>query len=123
MTVPHEPTPSSQWLSLLHSDLPAQDFRLEPWQRSMAESFQQDIMEHRLVHRTAPIHRRRSASDQFTLKATWSLTQQDMEYRYEEQRFIARTPPAIRALVSSLMREYRPWFSLESIEMKLDSDF
>lgn len=123
MTVPHEPTPSSQWLSLLHSDLPAQDFRWEPWQREMAESFQQAITERRLVHRTVPIRRRRSVSVRFTLKATWSLTQQDTEYLYQELSFIARTPLAIRALVSSLMREYRPWFSFVSIETRRDSNF
>lgn len=120
MTDQPEPTPSSRWLSLLHSDLPAQGFRLEPWQRAMAESFQQAITERRLVHRTAPIRRRKYVSVRCTLKLTSSLTLQDMEYLYSELSYIARTPPAIRALVSSLMREYRPWFSFVNIETRVD---
>jgi hypothetical protein len=118
MTGPAESTLSSQWLSQLQNAAHAQDFTLEPWQRVMAESFLQDITERRLVHRTAPTPLPRSVNDQFTLKLTASLTQQDMGFHYTVRNSTQPTPPAILALAFSLMQEFHPWSSSVSIEIR-----
>ena len=117
MTGPHEQTPSSQWLSLLQSEAHAQGFTLEPWQRWMAESFLQAITERRLAHPTAPIRPVRSVRVRCTLKLTQSPMQRATVSLSPAVSFMLQTRPAIRALVSSSMQEYLPWFLCESIEM------
>ncbi len=109
------PTP---WLAGVH----AHGYRWEPWQLAMVESWQQVTTEPRLEPPTVPIPRVSHVSVRCTLKLTSLLTLQDMELLWRDARYMLQTVPAIRALVSSLMREYQPWFSIVSIEIKQASD-
>lgn len=87
--------------------------------REMAASLAQDTMVPQQVLPTAPIRPTRYVSVQCTLKPTSSLTLQDMEQLSRGLHYMLQTHPAIRAHVSSLMRAYRPWFSIVSIEIKV----
>ena len=123
MSGPHEPIRYSPWHTPWPNEVPAPAFTSDVWQRSMVESFQQDITEHRLVHRTAPIRRPRFVTARFTLKLTPLHTRQGMEYLSRELNFLRRTAPAIHARVCSLMRVYQPWCLLANIETIPDSGY
>jgi hypothetical protein len=110
------PTPS-QREALAHASMSERSRRL------MAESFRQDIMEHRLAHPTAPILPPRYVSVRCTLKLTSLRMRPDMERPFQDARFMQQIRPAIRALVYSSMQEFHPWFLIDSIEIKADLDY
>lgn len=117
MSDPHEPILFSPLLSPLPNGQPVPDSTSEQSLHSMGASFQQAIMEHRLAHHTAPILRLSHVSVRFTLRPMPSRMPRDMAYLWQVANYTVPTPPAIRALVYSLMRAYQPWFLFAGIVM------
>lgn len=123
MSDPQEPTPYSPSLMQWLNEVPAPAFTSDVWQRSMVESFQQDITELQQVLRTAPTLELNRVSVRFTLKLTPLHTRQGMEYLSRELNFLRQTAPVIHAHVCSLMRALSPWCLLADIETTLESGY
>lgn len=121
MNGPHERMSSSQLLTQLQAAALALGFRLDAWQRRAVESLYRDTTARPPARHTVLTRRPRFARAQFTLRLTLSLTPHAMVSPSRDHPSIALIHPAIRVHVSSLMQEYRPWFSIASIETILDS--
>ena|SRR6478609_7106696 len=123
MTDPQETTSSSPSLSLWPGDQPVPVSTLVPSLREMAASLAQDTMVPQQVLPTALILRRSRVSARYTLKPMSLHTQRVMGLPLRVHQYTQPIHPATLARVSSLMREYRPWYSIDSIEIRLVSDF
>lgn len=110
---------ASRIQSLLEVHVP--DYRLEPWQLAILESWSRDTTERPQVPLIAPIPPPRSVPDQYTLRLTWWLTPHDMGYPWRERLSTAPIPPAIHALAFLLIQESSKWCSIANIEMILGS--
>lgn len=95
---------------------PVQGFMSERSRVLTEEFLQQVTMGPLPVRRIVPTRHPNLVSGRYTLKLTWSLTRQGTGSVLQAARFTQRIPLAIRAHVYSLMREWEPWFSIDSIE-------
>lgn len=122
MTGPHEQIPFSLLLSPLPNDPPAQDFTLEPWQHWMVESSPPDTTELQPGRLTVLTRPQKYVRARYTLRPMQLHTQHVTASLSLERNYMQPIPPAILALASSLMQEFLPWFSCESIVMTPVSD-